>query len=143
MKLRDYQIKNSKEIVKQLDANKNVIYQLPTGGGKTVIIDDVVKKVIKGKTKFYAERILILIHRREIIYQMYERLISSGIDAGYLIGSKKENEEAKVLVASIQTITREARLDKILDESYDFVIIDEAHHSRSKSYDKVLEKLKV
>lgn len=142
IKLRPYQKESSNECLNQLNEGKNVIYQLPTGGGKTVIIDDIVKKVLRGKAKFTTKKILILIHRREIIFQMYNRLVESGIDAGYLVGMKKKNTDATVLIGSIQTITRDKRLEKILQEEYNFVVIDEVHHARSGSYDKVLTTLK-
>lgn len=142
LKLRPYQKENSKQITTQLEAGKDVIYQLPTGGGKTVVINDIIQKVLSGELKFQSKKILILIHRREIIFQMYQRLIDSNIDVGYLIGMKKKNTNAQVLIGSIQTITREARLEMVLEGDYDFVIIDEAHHARSGSYDKVIDTLK-
>lgn len=142
VKLRDYQDADSTRIMSELNLKNNVMYQLPTGGGKSVVIQDIISKVLKGDQAFNPNKILIAIHKRELIFQMYRRLKKEGVDVGYLIGADQENVGAKVLVASIMTLTRDARLEELLKTKYDFVVIDEAHHARSSSYDKVLSALK-
>lgn len=136
MPLYPYQDNNSKEIIKQWETHPSVLYQLPTGGGKTVVINDVIEKNIDKK-------ILILVHRQEIIFQIRDRLKQKNVIAGVLIGNFEENIESDIIVASILTVARDTRLQKMLDRNFDIMIIDEAHHACSDSYIKTITNFKL
>lgn len=142
MKLRPYQKENSQQLTDILKKEKSVLYQLPTGGGKTVVIEDIIDKIVQGKLTHLGSKIIVLVHRREIIFQIKERLSKQGFKPGVLIGNFEENLDSDILIASILTVTRDARLENLLSKNFDFMIIDEAHHTRSKSYDKVISSFK-
>lgn len=135
MKLYPYQNKNSKEIMELWQNHNSILYQLPTGGGKTVVINDIIEKIINNK-------ILILVHRQEIIFQIRDRLKKRGITAGVLIGSFEENLDADIIIGSILTVARDTRLQGILERNFDYMIIDEAHHACSASYVKTIHYFK-
>lgn len=96
----------------------------PTGSGKTVLFSYITSQVQKR-----GSRVVIIAHRREILDQISATLKRVGVAHGF-IQSGKPMANQSAMVASIQTLAR--RLDKI--PTPDLVIIDEAHHSVSKSY---------
>lgn len=111
---------------------KNVMYQLPTGGGKTVLFVDIIKKfLLKNK------RVVLLAHREELISQAWNTLYKNEIYSGIIKADVKPQFALPCQVASIQTVIRRSKLPPA-----DLVIIDEAHHSQEdNSYGKVLDDL--
>jgi len=130
LKLYDYQ----EEATETLRSNirKGIRSQLlcvPTGGGKTVISAAIIQgAVLKGSF------ILFLAHRRELIEQSCAKLEDFGVLNYSVImsGDKRYNPQAKVHVASIQTLMKREF------PPADLIIIDEAHRAASKSYRDVL-----
>ena len=140
--LRPYQTQDTSSLLKSFDKYNSILYQLPTGGGKTVIIQEIVDKILTDQVKNVGKKILILVHRREIIFQIRDRLTAQGVKVGVLIGAHEENIDSDILVGSILTVARDGRLDDIMNRNFDFMIIDEAHHARSNSYTKVIIRFK-
>lgn len=134
MKLRLYQKEDLTKILSSLQSNTGVLYQLVTGGGKSVIISEVV-------LHYHDKKILFLAHRRELLLQMRTRLIKSGLQVGVMMSDMEEELDDNIVVASIQTAIRSKRIDSLLQHDWDMIIIDEAHHLRSPSYDKLLDIL--
>lgn len=134
MKLYPYQADDSKKIQKFLDKGKSVIYQLPTGGGKSYVIQDVIFNNPN-------DTVLLLVHKREIIFQLYKTLKEKNLDVGILVGDIKENPNAKILIGSILTVVRDKRIDDVINRNNTLLIIDEAHHACSSSYKKVISQL--
>jgi superfamily II DNA or RNA helicase len=133
MELRDYQQKAIDDIRASYRAgHKAPLLCLPTGGGKTVIFSYIAQSAAaKGK------RVLILVHRRELVQQTSETLKSLGLDHG-IIAAGHPMDTKPVQVASVQTLVR--RLEKI-DEEPDLIIIDEAHHAVAGSWAKILDRM--
>jgi superfamily II DNA or RNA helicase len=103
---------------------------LPTGGGKTIIFTAIAQaSAARGR------RVLILVHRRELLRQASDKLRWAGLDHG-LIAAGIEPSEAPVQVASVQTIAR--RLSGI-DWQPDLIIIDEAHHATAGQWERTLQ----
>jgi superfamily II DNA or RNA helicase len=132
--LREYQSTDIKEIESKWNEYRSILYQLATGGGKSVIFS----KIIYDSKD---EQVLVLAHKRSLLNQIKRRLTDLGLNVGLIAGSTEENIQAPILIASIRTITREKRISTILDRKWDKVIIDEARHSRTGSYENVLDKL--
>lgn len=131
---RPYQSRDYNEIINQFKNYNKVLYQCPTGGGKSIVI---AKFIEDNKDK----KILFLSHKREIITQMYNRLSNLDIKSGFIMGSTEIDLDSKILIASISTLTRDKRIESILDSKYDIIVVDEAHRIRTKSYEKVLDHL--
>ena len=101
----------------------------PTGAGKTIILAAITQgAAARGR------RILILVHRRELIHQASAKLAAIGVDHG-VIAAGIPPANASVQVASVQTLIR--RLERA--ESPDLIVIDEAHHAVSRSWRKVID----
>lgn len=127
IELRDYQVDGIKKIFEAWDPKKsnlkNVLFQMPTGTGKTTVFSEIVRKAqIKNKN------VLIVVHRTELVEQIAERLKSFGVSVGIISAGNMAEPDKAVQVATIQTLSR---------RSYppaDIVIIDECHHSKAATY---------
>jgi superfamily II DNA or RNA helicase len=109
---------------------RKVCCQLPTGGGKTRIIRMIVDYYHSSKHVIY-----VIAHRKKLVSQLSEELTEAGILHG-IIQSKKPMLKWRVQICSIQTLKN--RLDIL--PIPDVIIIDEFHHSTSKSFMVALEK---
>ncbi|KKM19830.1 hypothetical protein LCGC14_1651730, partial [marine sediment metagenome] len=95
----------------------------PTGSGKTVIAAIIISFLLKNNKK-----VLFLAHRRELINQCSKKLDEIGIDHGIIMGNHpRKKPVCPVQIASVQTLTNRDKPD------VDFIFIDEAHRSLSKS----------
>jgi superfamily II DNA or RNA helicase len=122
MKLRDYQVR----ALEQIDAATSAIYVLPTGGGKTVIFCKLIEMLaVRG------ERVLVIVHREEILDQVSYQLQSLGIEHGVIKAGRVANLECRVQLASIQTLARRVGDGRLEYPKADVVVVDECHHARA------------
>lgn len=116
--------------------NKKTLVVMPTGTGKTIVFAGIVKdQVAKG------EHVLILAHREELLKQAADKLMMvTGLDTA-LEKSKDTaiDSDKKVVVASVQTLSRKNRLNRYPKDYFGTIIVDEAHHTAAKSYNTILE----
>ena len=137
MKLRDYQEESRASIQQQWrEGIKRTLLVLPTGCGKTIVFS----KVIEDRVKL-GERVLVLAHRGELLDQAADKLQQS---TGLKCATEKAEQTSigswfRVVVGSVQTLMREKRLAKFPKDFFDTIIIDEAHHCLSDSYQRVLD----
>ena len=125
MELRPYQNQLANDIRGAFGSGANrPLAVSPTGSGKTVLFSYITSQVLKR-----GSRVIIVAHRREILDQISATLKRVGVPHGFIQAGKSTSNQP-AMVASIQTLAR--RLDTI--PAPDLVIIDEAHHSVSKSY---------
>lgn len=127
--LRPYQ----EEIVEQVrDAYREdfnaPLLQSPTASGKTVIFAYITEKASE-----MGNRVIILVHRQELLSQISRALMEMSVPHG-LISPKHSISYDKIQVASVQTLVR--RLGKYPDP--DLIIIDECHHTAAGSWKKIL-----
>lgn len=109
---------------------------LPTGCGKTIVFAKVTEDCVRR-----GKRVLILAHRGELLEQAADKLRkTTGLNSAV---EKAESSCLgswfRVVVGSVQTLMREKRLNQFPEDYFDTIIIDEAHHCISDSYQKVLK----
>lgn len=92
----------------------------PTGSGKTTFFCYVTQKAVAR-----GGRVLILVHRQELLHQTAATLDAFGIAHG-LIAPDQPMTSDPAQVASVQTLVR--RLDR-LDWTPTLIVVDEAHHA--------------
>lgn len=137
MELRPYQEEAKNAIFEQWDAGvKRTLLVLPTGTGKTIVFAKVTEDCVRK-----GERVLILAHRGELLDQAADKLKKS---TGLGCSVEKAEETCRgqwyrVTVGSVQTLMREKRLQSFAPDFFDTIIVDEAHHSISESYQKILQ----
>lgn len=137
MELRPYQ-QSARDSIQNEWSNgvKKTLLVLPTGCGKTIVFS----KVIEDRVRL-GERVLVLAHRGELLDQAADKLEKS---TGLKCAREKAEQTSvgswfRVVVGSVQTMMREKRLEKFDRDFFDTIIIDEAHHCISDSYQRVLQ----
>lgn len=112
-----------------INENRAPLLVLPTGGGKTVVFSH-----IAATTSSRGKRVLILVHRIELLRQTSKALTKAGVHHGLVNPKYSPDLRALVQVASVQTLVN--RLDKI--HPPDLIVIDEAHHVLAGTWRKIL-----
>jgi superfamily II DNA or RNA helicase len=130
MNLRDYQVK----AIEQIDAATSAIYVLPTGGGKTVIFCKLIESLAAR-----GERVLIIVHRVEILDQTSYKLQSIGIDHGIIKAGRVAAPGQRVQLAGIQTLARRVGDGRLEYPKADVVVVDECHHARAVTWRAALD----
>ena len=134
---RPYQQKAAAAIHREWDAgNKKTLVVMPTGTGKTIVFASIVNdQVAKG------EHVLILAHREELLQQASDKLkMVTGLETALeKAQSSALDSDKMVVVASVQTLSKQNRLMKYPRDYYGTIIIDEAHHTAAKTYKGILE----
>ncbi|MEO8822121.1 MAG: DEAD/DEAH box helicase family protein [Ginsengibacter sp.] len=133
VELRDYQINGIEEIFNAWSDCKSVLFQMPTGTGKTTLFCEIARKFITEISP--DKKVLIITHRKELVEQAVNRLVidfhlTSGIISSNFIGI----QSAPIQVASIQTLVRR---DEHQKDIFSLVIIDEAYHALASTYKKL------
>ena len=138
--LRKYQQKAKQEIFNAWDYVDNVMFQMPTGTGKTRLFTSIIKDINEyWHLHPVSARILVIAHRTELIDQISRNLTRYSITHNIIASGKRVIHPYKVNVylASIQTLTHPANLEYAKKIDAKFVIIDEAHHALAATYKKL------
>ena len=109
---------------------------LPTGTGKTIVFASVAADQVRA-----GDRVLILAHRGELLEQAADKLQRS---TGLVSAVEKAESTCldswyRVVVGSVQTLQRPARLERFPRDYFGTIIIDEAHHSITDGYRRILD----
>lgn len=140
-KLYDYQSKSLELIFERLrehPSGHNICFQLPTGGGKTVIFSEIAKRYIKETKK----KVLILTHRIELLGQTSCQLDDIGVKNKIIVSKVKDLPDEKqysCFVAMVETLNNRLRDDKMDFENLGLVIVDEAHYNSFRKLFKWFE----
>lgn len=117
------------------DGFKKALVVLATGVGKTVLSALDVKET-------RAKKVLFIVHINEILKQTkesFERVLPGRKgEMGFYTGKQKDNDK-NILFASIQTMSREKNLQNFSTDHFDYIIIDETHHTAAPTYLKIFE----
>ena len=136
MKLRPYQQQAKDAIFSEWENGiKKTLLVLPTGCGKTIVFAKVAEECVKR-----GSRVLILAHRGELLDQAADKI---GKSTGLGCATEKAEQTClgswfRIVVGSVQSMMREKRLNQFPNDYFNTIIIDEAHHCISDSYQKVL-----
>jgi superfamily II DNA or RNA helicase len=140
--LYDYQEEDLNTIFNYLDEdgdNSNLLYQLPTGGGKTVVFSEIAKRYIE-RTK---KKVVVLTHRIELSQQTSKMLKGFGVKNKIINSEVKEwqdQNEYMCFVAMVETLNNRLQEEKIEINNIGLVIIDEAHYNSFRKLFKFFEK---
>lgn len=80
-------------------------------------------------------RTLFLVHFEELLQQSLAAFRRRGLEPGVIWGRRTELER-EVVVGMIPSLVH--RLERIPPEHFDLVVVDEAHHARSKTWERVI-----
>ena len=118
------------------DGRRRTLLVLPTGTGKTIVFAAVTEDQVRS-----GSRVLVLAHRGELLEQAADKIKRS---TGLASAVEKEEQTCldswcRVVVGSVQSLQRPARLEQFPADYFGTIIIDEAHHAITDGYQRVLE----
>ena len=141
-KLYDYQLEDLNTIfsyLEQASEDVNLLYQLPTGGGKTVVFSEIAKRFIANTQK----KVVVLTHRIELSVQTSRMLSGFGVK-NMIINSEikelRDQDNFMCFVAMVETLNNRLQEEMIELNDVGLVIIDEAHYNSFRKLFKYFEK---
>ena len=136
MTLRPYQAEAKEAILHEWDERrKRTLLVLPPGCGKKIVLAKVAEDQVE-----QGGRVLIMAHRGELLDQAADKVKQvTGIDCAYeKAGTSALGSMLPITVGSVQSLCQEKRLQMFPPDYYSALIVDEAHHCLSDSYQRVL-----
>lgn len=117
--LRDYQVETIDNVLTSMkNGHRSIIVQQPPRTGKTVIMSEIARR-----TTANHNRILFLVHRKEIVDQVKKTFVANDVDMNL------------ATIGMVQTLTR--RVETLKQPA--IIFVDEAHHVLAKSYRRILD----
>lgn len=118
MNLRPYQDKSIAELAQCLTKHRKVMYQLPTGGGKTVTFAGICERYLEKQTK----DVLIIVHRKKLLKQARNTIYAiTGLPTQSIIAGMKRVPKARIYIAMVESLKNR------IPDNIGLVIVDEAH----------------
>lgn len=138
---RPYQADAANAILAAWKKNQNCITVVATGGGKTLIAAGTAAHIqavnAPGGT---GGRILFLANRNELCIQPLEAFSDQ---LGYIPALEKADSHAplaaRVVVGSVQTMSRKKRLERFPRDHFQYIFADECHMSVAASWKRIFE----
>lgn len=118
-KLRNYQRETIDKVYQSMrTGHHRIIVQQPPRTGKTVIMAEIARK-----TTDKGNRVMFIIHRKEVLAQAKATFEQQNVNMGL------------ATMGMVQTLTR--RVNKLTEPQ--LILIDEAHHALSQSYRRIID----
>jgi len=139
--LYNYQEEDLNKIFKHLEKlpkGTNILYQLPTGGGKTVVFSEITRRFIEETGK----KVMVLTHRIELSKQTSKMLKGFGVANKVINSEVKElydQDDYMCFVAMVETLNNRLQEEKVKINNIGLVIIDEAHYNSFRKLFKYFE----
>lgn len=131
--LRPYQVEAVAAIGEALKTARSTLLVMATGLGKTQVFG----AVTAGWPK--PGRVLVLAHRDELLDQARKRLQQMTGEYVDLEQAEFRASGSRIVVGSVQTLSRPKRLERFPQDAFELVIVDEAHHAIAATYRRVLD----
>jgi len=87
------------------------------------------------------KRVLFLVHRGQLARQTkksYEKVFAKSISMG-LVGAGYHEYDADYVFATVQTLNRDEHLLQFDKDTFDCIVLDEAHHVTADTYQKIMK----
>ena len=158
-------IKKQREIAKQDKVTSLEKYKLQPNSMQVGFISNLKKIIAAGEEKAllisatgtgktYAsafamrelgfKRVLFLVHRGQLARQTkksYEKVFAKSVSMG-IVGAGYNEYDKDYVFATVQTLNRDSHLQEYKPDTFDCIILDEAHHSSADTYQKVMNYFK-
>ncbi|MEM4554846.1 MAG: DEAD/DEAH box helicase [Candidatus Anstonellaceae archaeon] len=119
MQLRDYQENTLSLMLQCAEKRQDAVFCLPTGAGKTLIFSKF--------CQVYQGRVMIAVHRKELMKQTMAALVRLGIQPGLIKAQRESPKDSRVIIAMVETLNRRIYGKNKEDYSDYMLIIDEVH----------------
>lgn len=121
-------VKQVLDEIRKSGTDFNLLYQLPTGGGKTVIFSEIARQYIEEWNK----KVLILTHRIELSVQTSQQLGAIGVQSKVISSEVKNSDDQhdyQCFIAMVETLNNRLIDNENFIENVGLVIVDEAHYN--------------
>jgi superfamily II DNA or RNA helicase len=134
VQLRDYQRDEVAAVLAKWQEFDRLLGVAPTGSGKTITFAYIAnQRVCVGP-------VLVLAHRDELLEQARDKIKRAvGIVADKERAEERAALSSRLVVGSVQTLSRRERLSRFPENHFATVIVDEAHRTLADSYQRILE----
>ena len=133
--LRAYQQAALDAIMEGWGQARRQLIVMPTGTGKTVVFAKVAEAMRpEGRT-------LVLAHRDELLGQARQKIAQwTSLTTALEQGPSQAHglDDTDVVVASVPTLSRPARLERFAPDAFALIVVDEAHHAPADTYQRIL-----
>jgi superfamily II DNA or RNA helicase len=131
--LRDYQVAAVEATRRELETNRGTLILLATGLGKTQCAAELIRT--------WPGRACFIAHRQELITQAARRIRQfTGEDPDIEKADDRASASGtRPVVASIQSLARESRIQRFPKDAFSLIVIDEVHHGTSATYRAVID----
>lgn len=126
---RYYQEEALTGILTSLEWYDTTLVRMATGMGKSVLFSEFAKRV-KG-------RVLLLAHRDELVTQARKHLERATGEWVEVEQAELHSGSARIVVASVASITQQHRLKRLGRDRFDYILVDEAHHAVARTWKRV------
>ena len=130
--LRPYQSDGLANLRRALKTHRRVLFQLPTGGGKTVIA-----ATMLGGAAAQGKRAWFVVHRRELVEQTANTLDRVGVEHGFIAAGFPPRYKKLVTLCSVQTLASRLKRTDLDLAPPDLIVWDEAHHCAAGTWQQV------
>lgn len=126
------------EAFKEAPENYHLLYQLPTGGGKTVIFSEITRQYLER----YKKKVLVLTHRVELSKQTSKMLTEFKVENKIINSTANldDQHKYKCFVAMVETLKNRLNDNKVDISDIGLVIVDEAHYNSFTKLFKFFDK---
>lgn len=142
IKPRKYQQSVIDEALAQYENGKSkLLIEMATGLGKTYTVAHIIKRLIQQNDRM--PRVLFLAHQVEILLQSvtaFKNVLGIGNYSFSACISGSQPEDTDFVFASFDTLY--GQIAQLHKNSFDFVVVDEAHHTPARTYSEVVTKFK-
>ena len=142
IKPRKYQQSIIDEALTQYENGKSkLLIEMATGLGKTYTVAHIIKRLIQQNGRI--PRVLFLAHQVEILLQSvtaFKNVLGIGNYSFSACISGSHPEDTDFVFASFDTLY--GQIAQLHKKSFDFVIVDEAHHTPARTYSEVVTNFK-
>lgn len=121
-------VKQVLDEIRKSGTDFNLLYQLPTGGGKTVIFSEIARQYIQEWNK----KVLILTHRIELSVQTSKQLFAIGVNNKVIsseVKNSNDQHDFECFIAMVETLNNRLLDNENFIENVGLVIVDEAHYN--------------
>lgn len=139
IKPREYQTQVIQDALTKFNTgSKKILIEMATGLGKTYTVALLIKQLIEKQTG--RSRVIFIAHQIEILLQSvtaFKNVLGIGTYSFSACFAGSPPEETDFVFASFDTL--HSQLKNLHPETFDFVVIDEAHHTPARTYSEVVE----
>ncbi len=133
-RIRDYQLSRIENIEQHWSQYFRQLLEMATGTGKTSVAAEIFRREVG-----MGHRVLFLANRDKLVRQSAKRIQDEiGLECDIEMAGESASPYAKIVVASVPTLSRVNRLTSFSPDHFSLIVADESHHAGATSWLRIL-----